>query len=340
MQKNTWPAAEWQQADAAVLNMNADILLKLDSVIQAEYENITGIVVVRNGQIAFENYYHGCGPSDAQHVASVTKSVLSALIGIAIDRGFIQSVDQKVLDFFPEYSPAGDEAQQREITLRHLLTMTVPYPFEDWREPLDQLCMQPDWIKYTLDGLGQNGRIGDFKYATRGAHLLSGILTRCTGMNARAFANQYLFAPCGMRQIPDYEMEAFGFDELFGSKLRGWVKDPQGNSTGGWGLTLTARDMARFGLLYLNGGLWQDKRILSQTWINESTQMNANHYGYLWWLREEGGFPLYMALGDGGNAIVCLPHQDLLVTITSAFKPDPRDRWTLIKEHILPAILD
>ncbi len=340
MQRNYWPTTGWQKADPSVLNMNAEKLAELDSIIKSEYNNINGIVVVKNGFIAFENYYHDCGPSDVQHVASVTKSVLSALIGIAIYHGFIHSVDQKVLDFFPEYQPADDQPQKYEISLRHLLTMTVPYPFEAWREPLDQLSMQPDWIKYTLDRLGQNGRIGDFKYSTAGAHLLSGILTRCTGMNARAFANQYLFEPIGMRAIPNYKMEAFGFEELFGSKIRGWVEDPQGNSTGGWGLTLTARDMARFGFLYLNEGLWQDKRILPQTWVSQSTTLNANHYGYLWWLGQENGLPLYMALGDGGNAIICIPGKDLLVAITSAFMPNPRDRWMLVKDYILPAILN
>jgi CubicO group peptidase (beta-lactamase class C family) len=156
-------------------------------------------VVVRNGYIAYERYYHGYGPN----VASVTKSIISALIGIAIDAGYIQSVDRKVLDFFPEYLPDAADSQKREITIRHLLTMTAPYPFEDWHEPLDQFCIQPDWVKYTLDTLGQNGKIGTFKYSTAGAHLLSTIITRSTGKSAREFANERLFKPIGMKVIPD-----------------------------------------------------------------------------------------------------------------------------------------
>lgn len=218
--------------------------------------------------------------------------------------------------------------------------MTAPYPFEDWHEPLDKLCMQPDWVKYTLDMLGHNGYIGAFKYSTAGAHLLSAIITRSTGMSAREFANERLFKPIGMNQIPDYEMASFEFDDLFGRRVRGWVEDPNGNSTGGWGLTLSPHDMARFGLLYVNGGKWDDRQVLPKAWIDESTAMNPNHYGYLWWLREEDGVKASLALGDGGNVICCLPDKDLVVAIASEFMFNPRDRWNLIKDWIVSAAID
>lgn len=340
MPRNYWPTAQWQAANPAAVGMDAAKLAELEPAITSEYSNINGIVVVRNGYIAYEQYFNGYGPEDAHHVASVTKSILSALIGIAIDAGYIRSVDQKVLDFFPEYVPGAADRQKREITLRHLLTMTAPYPFEDWREPLDKLCMQPDWIKYTLDMLGQGGSIGAFKYSTAGAHLLSAILTRSTGQSAREFANERLFKPLGMQEIPDYEMKAFGFDDLFGKDVKGWVHDPHGNSTGGWGLTLTPRDMARFGLLYLNRGMWDHRQVVPAAWVAASTATNPNHYGYLWWLREEDGVSAYMALGDGGHVICCIPEKDLVVAIASEFVMNPRDRWELIKEHIIPAIVD
>ncbi|WP_144941933.1 serine hydrolase [Paenibacillus sp. 32O-W] len=338
MHTNYWPTAQWHTEDPAVLGMDPNKLSELESVIQSDYSNINGMVVVRNGSIAFERYYNGCGPDDAHHVASVTKSIISALIGIAIDNGDITSVDQKVLDFFPEYAPKAADSLKGEVTLRHLLTMTAPYPFQDWQEPLDKMCMQPDWVKYTLDMLGQQGKLGDFKYSTAGAHLLSAILTRSTGRSAREFANEHLFKPIGMKEIPEHEMKAFGFDDLFGSNVKGWVHDPQGHSTGGWGLTLTPRDMARFGFLYLNRGFWEHRQIISEAWINESTSMNPNNYGYLWWLREEDGVSAYSAIGDGGNVICCLPEQELVIAIASEFTMNPRDRWTLIKEWILPAL--
>lgn len=101
--------------------------------------------------------------------------------------------------YFPEYVPDAAGRQKQEITLCHLLTMIAPYPFEDWHEPLDRLCMSPDWVKYALDMLGQKGNIGAFKYCTAGAHLLSAIITRSTGKNVCEFANEHLFGPIGMK---------------------------------------------------------------------------------------------------------------------------------------------
>ncbi|WP_316275137.1 serine hydrolase domain-containing protein [Bacillus halotolerans] len=330
MQRNDWPTA-----DPAALGMDTEKLSKLDPKIKSEYSNINGIVVVKNGYIAYERYYHGYGPKDTHHVASVTKSIMSALIGIAIHAGYIKSVDQNVLDFFPEYVPDPYNKQKQDITIRHILTMTAPYPFEDWHEPLDKMCMQPDWITYTLGMLGQGGTIGTFKYSTAGAHLLSAIITRSTGKSARKFANERLFKPIGGKEIPHYGMQSFGFDDLFGKNVKGWVNDPDGNSTGGWGLTLTPRDMARFGYLYLNHGTWNNQQVIPESWIDQSTAMNANNYGYLWWLRDEDSVFSYSALGDGGNVICCVPEKNLVVAIASEFIMNARDRWQLIKEYLV-----
>ncbi|HFF3738379.1 beta-lactamase family protein [Bacillus cereus] len=306
---------------------------KLDQIIKEEYENMNGMLIVQKGNVIFEKYYNGHGPDDAFHIASVTKMIISALIGICIDKGYIKSVDQRVIEFFPEYN-----VNSSEITVRHLLTMTAPHPFVDWQEPLEELCMQRDWVKYTLNRIGNGGEIGSFKYSSAGTHVLSAIITSVTGKSAREFANEQLFQPLGMREIPNYNMKAFGFDDLFGKDVKGWVHDPNGISTGGWGLTLTVKDMAKFGQLYLNEGTHNGKQILSKSWIKESTEMNQNQYGYLWWLREEDGIFSYCAMGDGGNMICCIPKQDLVVVIASEIMPNARDRWELIVEYILPCI--
>ncbi|MEJ9111734.1 serine hydrolase domain-containing protein [Bacillus paramobilis] len=308
---------------------------KLDYIIKEEYKNINGMLVVQRGNVVFEKYYNGYSPNNAFHIASVTKTIISALIGLCVDKGYIKSVDQKVMEFFPEYN-----INSSEITVRHLLTMTVPHPFVDWQEPLEELCTQQDWIQYTLNRIGNGGEIGHFKYSSAGAHLLSAIIMSVTGKNAREFANEYLFQPLGMSGIPNYNMKAFGFDDLFGKDVKGWVHDPNGNSTGGWGLTLTVKDMAKFGQLYLNEGIHNRKQILSKSWIKESTEMNQNQYGYLWWLREEAGIFSYCAMGDGGNVICCVPEKELVVAIASEVIPNAEDRWKLIKECILPYLKD
>ena len=137
-----------------------------------------------------------------------------------------------------------------------------------------------------------------------------------------------------MREIPNYNMKAFGFDDLFGKDVKGWVHDPNGISTGGWGVTLTVRDMTKFGQMYLNEGIHNGKQVLSKSWIKESTEMNQNQYGYLWWLREEDGIFSYCAMGDG--------EYDLLYSREGigggdGFEvvPEANDRWRLIKEYIL-----
>ncbi|MES5939234.1 MULTISPECIES: serine hydrolase [unclassified Bacillus cereus group] len=310
-----------------------EIVKKLDDIIKEEYKNINGVLVVQKGDFIFEQYYNGHGPDDASHIASVTKTIISALIGLCVDKGYIKSVDQRVIEFSPEYN-----VNSSEITVRHLLTMTTPYPFVDWQEPLEELCTQEDWVQYTLNRMGNGGEIGSFKYSSAGAHLLSAIITSVTGKSARDFANEYLFQPLGMREIPNYNMKAFGFDDLFGKDVKGWVHDPNGISTGGWGLTLTAKDMAKFGQLYLNEGIHNGKQILSKSWIKESTTMNQNQYGYLWWLREEDGIFSYCAMGDGGNVICCIPERELVVVIASEIIPNAGDRWELIVKYILPCI--
>ncbi|MGF2713222.1 serine hydrolase domain-containing protein [Bacillus cereus] len=299
---------------------------QLDCVVKEEYKNINGMLVMQKGNVTFENYYNGYGPDDTFHVASVTKTIISALIGICVDKGYIKSVDQKVIEFSPEYNSISSE-----ITVRHLLTMTAPYPFADWQEPLEELCTQKDWVQYTLNRIGHGGEVGHFKYSSAGAHLLSAIITSVTGKSAREFANEYLFQPIGMREIPNYNMKAFGFHDLFGKDVKGWVHDPNGISAGGWGLTLTARDMAKFGRLYLNKGIYGGKQILSKSWIKESTAMNPNRYGYLWWLREEDGIYSYCAMGDGGNVICCIPEKELVVAIASEIVHEAKDIWELIK---------
>lgn len=328
-------------------SINQKKLSELEDIIRLEYKNINGIVVLQTGNIIFEKYYNGYGSEDALHVASVTKSIISALIGIAIDKGYIKSVNQKVLDFFPEYAYVPSEVQKRAITIRHLLTMTAPYPFKNWHEPFDRLCRQPDWIKYTLDSLGQGGKIGDFKYSSEGAHLLSAIITRATGKCAREFANEHLFKPIGMREIPDYKMNGFKRDDLFGESLKGWVKDPKGNSTGGWGITLTPMDMARFGLLYLKEGVWKGKQIISKEWIKESTTVHSEvkfdksllKYGYLWWLNNSKGFS-YSAMGDGGNIICCIPEKALVIAITARCVSKQIYIGEFIERFIIPCMVD
>lgn len=319
-------------------SLRPEIIAELHSTILSEYNNTRGIIIVRDGYIIYEEYFNNCNCTTPIHVASVTKSILSALIGIALDKGYIKSLQQTVLEFFPDFLATTPNDICRKITLENLLTMTTPYSFEDWKEPLEAFCNSPNWVRFALDKMGKNGKIGTFKYSTMGAHLLSAILTKVTGKSTLEFANEFLFTPTGMRNIPDYPMYGYGYEDLFGKSVRGWVHDPNNITTGGWGLTMTVRDMARFGLLYLNKGKWQEKQIISSNWIETSIHPNKNNYGYMWWLFKDINIDAYAAMGDGGNTICCVPQKNIVVAIASEFMFNPKDRWLLIKDHIIPAI--
>ena len=159
-------------------------------------------------------------------------------------------------------------------------------------------------------------------------------------MSARELANERLFRPLGIEEIPDREMTSFRSEDVFGKNVSGWIKDPGGVTTGGWGLTMTPRDMARFGFLYLNRGRGTASRSSRPQWIAESTAPNPNDYGYYWWLRGSGRDVSYSAAGSGGNLICCVPGRDLVVAIAAKVVLKSRDPWLPVEHCILPAILD
>ncbi|PKL25725.1 MAG: serine hydrolase [Spirochaetae bacterium HGW-Spirochaetae-3] len=322
--------------------MDSERIRELEGLIAGEYSGVTGVVVRKSGEVAYEAYFNGYAAGDAVHVYSVTKSVVSALIGIAVDRGLISGVERKVLDFFPEYAVLPGEKTIRSITIQNLLTMTAPYKYDV--EPYEAFFASPNPIKDALDLLGGDKPIGEFNYsAVGGTHLLSGILARATGRSVRDFAVENLFAPLGIDVPRDLALrtkeEHIAVMQARG--VRGWAVDPAGLNAAGWGLFLTPDDMARIGQLYLNGGTWDGERIVSSRWVEESTNEHSRcvrwgdmAYGYLWWLP---GGDSYAALGDGGNAIYVDRKKDLVVSVAALLAPDAKDSVELIKGYIEPA---
>lgn len=338
--RDYWPTAGWRDASAEAVGMRAQKLAELEPLLRTRLRAVTGVVVVRNGYVVFEWYRPGSKPDDPQNVASVAKSVISALVGIAIGAGHLRGVDQKILDFFPEYEAGSSDASRRALTLRHLLTMTAPVGWQTgpWgMEPLDRLRRQRDWVRFSLDLLGRGSEPGRFQYSAVCAHLVSAILTRATGTSAREYANERLFRPLGMAEIPDREMTSFTRDDVFGANVSGWIQDPSGITAGGWGLTMTPRDMARLGFLYLNRGSWDGRQVVPAAWVAESTASNANDYGYYWWLRGSGRDASYSAAGSGGNLIWCAPAYDLVVAIVAKVSLRSHDPWLPVEQCILPA---
>ena len=320
--------------------MDETRMKELEQTISREYGNITGIVVQKNGITCWEQYFNGYTAGNALLVFSVTKSVFSALIGIAIGKGLIRSADQRVLDFFPDYVVKAGETTIQNVTIKHLLTMTAPYKYE--LEPYQEFFASENWVNAALDLLGGNRPIGEFMYSPIvGTHILSGILAKAAGTSILAFATEHLFSPLGI-QVPhnvvlrnEEEHHAVMNDR----NTTGWVVDPQGINTASWGLFLTPMDMAKLGQLYADGGIWKGEEIIPAGWIEESTGEHSRwgelSYGYLWWIIDKNEH-IYAALGDGGNVIYGNSKKKLVVSIASLFVPEVKDRIAFIMEFIEP----
>lgn len=321
--------------------MNQDRIIKLEETINSRYNNIAGIIVQKSGEKRYENYFHGCSGDNAIHMYSVTKSVFSVLIGIAIEKRYIKSVDLNVLDFFPDYVVQPGEKTIQNITIKHLLTMTAPYKYET--EPYERFFTSPNPILDALDLLGGDRPIGEFNYsAIGGTHILSGILARATGRNVLDFAVEHLFLPLEINVTRSVVLrnEEEHFVVMNDKNTRGWVVDPQGNSTASWGLFLTPGEMIKIGQLHLNGGVWEGKQIVPAAWIAKSTSEQSRcvqwgnlAYGYLWWIIDEES---YAALGDGGNVIYVNTKNEMVISIASLFIPNAKDRIEWIKKEIEP----
>ena len=315
-------------------------------------KNICQICVFKDGQEVYSDCWHGFVPEDAMHVASVTKGVMSLLTGIAIDKGYIRGVDQKVMDFFPDYTPKRGEKTINSVTIRHLLTMTAPYKYRS--EPWTKVCTSEDWTVAALDLLGgRAGITGEFKYATLGIQILTGIIENAAGSKCIDFANQNLFGPLGIPAVAMHgdSSKEDQFDYLMnkGPRKHEWYSDPQDAVTAGWGLCLSAQDMARIGEMVRCGGRYGGKddgvRIVSEGYIQKMTAPHLQlgerfgnmQYGYLWY-RPYKDRDISAAIGDGGNVIYVDREKKISVGVNGTFKPMIFDRVEFIEEKVLPEL--
>ena len=311
--------------------------------------NICQIYAIKDGAAVYEDCFRGFNTTDAVNVMSVTKGVTALLTGIAIDKGYVKSTDQKVLGFFPDYTVKRGEKTIYDVKLKHLLTMTAPYKYKS--EPWTKVCTSDDWTKAALDLLGgRRGITGEFKYATLGVQILAGVIENTSGMRCIDFANEYLFKPL---EIPAHKLHGASskedqFDFLMSKKPKKneWYNDPNNTVTAGWGLTLSAKDMAKIGAMVLNGGVYNGIRIISKSYITEmltprvelGERFGNMIYCYLWY-RPYKDKPVIAALGDSGNAIYINPEINISVGVTGTYKPRIFDRVRFIEDKIIPVIV-
>ena len=294
---------------------------------------VDALLVIRNGYLVAEEYHNGYGRNVPHQLWSVTKSFTSALVGIALDKGLINNLDVKVMNYFPEYAYPGMDQRFYDITIRNLLSMRMGIDKE--QNNLIPVVSTDNWIRETfkLPILYDPGT--RFAYNSLQSLLLSSIITRTSGMTTRQFAEKYLTGPMGI--------------EIFD-----WGTDPQGNNIGGYDLFLTAREMAVLGYLYLNDGVINGTQIVPHEWIEASWQKTAlndgswgvltkYNYGFHWWIGEMNGYDLYIAWGMGGQFIICVPEPQLIIVATAnaSISWDNEQEYPileLISDYILPAL--
>ena len=311
--------------------------------------NVCQIYAIKDGKEAYNGSWRGFKTDDAMNINSVTKGVMALLAGIAIDKGCIKSVDDKVLDYFPTYQVKRGEKTIYDVTVKHLLTMTAPYKYQS--EPWTKVCTSDDWTLTVLDFLGgRKGITGEFKYATLGIQILAGIIENATGEKCIDFANNNLFMPLGIPKhvIHGESSKEDQFDFLMNKKPRKneWYSDPKDTVTAGWGLCLSAKDMAKLGELVLNDGNYEGKRIISEEYLKDmltphlklGERFGNMNYGYLWY-KPYDDREVYAAIGDAGNIIYVNKEQRVCVGMTGYFKPRIFDRVDFIEKKLLPQIL-
>ncbi|MCR5687258.1 MAG: beta-lactamase family protein [Lachnospiraceae bacterium] len=328
--------------------MDKEQLHDLISESTGNESNICQIYAIKDGSAVYDDCWHGFKTIDAMNVNSVTKGVMGLLAGIALDGGYIRSADQKVMDFFPDYSVKRGEKTIYDVTVRHLLTMTAP--FKGKSEPWKRVCTSDDWTLAILDHLGgRKGITGEFRYATLGIQILAGIIERATGEKCIDFANRNLFEPLGLpKRIPHGDSskeDQFDFFMNKNPRKYEWYTDPQGCVTAGWGLCMSARDMAVVGAMVQNGGLHNGRTVVSKEYIKEMTASHLKlgarfgymNYGYLWYMPYDDR-DVCAAIGDSGNIIYVNREENVSVGMTGTFRPRIFDRVDFIEQKVLPAI--
>jgi CubicO group peptidase (beta-lactamase class C family) len=315
---------DWPTASSAQVGLSEARLRSLDAAIRSgEFNKIGSVLIARHGKLAYENYFDG-DAATLRDTRSATKTITGILIGIAIEEHKLSGVDAKVLDLLPERARRIQNPDPRKtaITIEDFLTMSSPLECDDWNDASrgneERMYLVEDWAQFILDlPIRGRMRLGEqaetppygryFSYCTGGVFTLSEVLQKATGTRTDHYASEKLFQKLGITNVE-------------------WVYSPMNVPQTGGGLRLSSPDLLKIAQLYLNGGQWQDKRIVSEKWVHSSTNPHARidettEYGYLWWLKSfhsgQKSYPAFFMSGNGGNKVVAIPALDMAVVITS-----------------------
>ena len=286
----------------------------------AELETLYSLLVIKNGHLIAEGYFNEGAVDRKNQLQSATKSYTSALVGIALDQGCLSSVDQRMMDFFPEFVGQITDPRKEQITIRDMLQMLSGYPFEETDPALFEALLSGDYLPLIVGFPLTRDPGTEFQYSNVTSHLLGVIVARACDTDLKSYAQEHLFSP---------------IDSELGDD---WIQDRDGYYIGLAGMHVTARDMAKFGLLYLDDGEYEGKQVLSADWVRDSLQrysegMNFSGwipgitsrygyirdlgYGYQWWSGRAGDRYFNYASGHGGQYIVLLDELNMVIVATA-----------------------
>src|SRR5665647_76327 len=303
----------------------------MQKIINGTYPNVHSVLIIKDGRLAFEQYFYQYTKDSVQEMRSATKSFFSALTGIAIDKGFIKSKNETVLSYFPEYTLNNMSDAKKRITVENLLTQQtgldcdISNPKSEGNETT--MDYSDDWVKFTLDLPMIDTPGGNGRYCSGNPVTLGRIVEKTTNMPLLQFATKNLFEPLGF------------------TNYKWYFKPDKSNAENYCQVYLTPREMSKFGLMYLNNGIWNGKQIVSSDWVNQSFEKHSViqgvDYGYLWWLKylDADGVRYYTkaAQGNGGQRIYVLKEQNMVAVITGGNYNSQSPSDELIKKYILPA---
>ena len=317
-----WPTHGWLTSPPEQQGMNPAILQEMHDFIENGNFPLEALLVVRGGYLIYEHYPSSFYDENDLHIIySCTKSVTSALIGIAVQQGVLTSINERVVDLFSDRTIANLNVQKQAMTVQHLLTMTAGF---EWDDDVNFWSMQGsgNWVQYVLDQPMAADPGSEWVYNSGASHLLSAIIDENSLTGTIAFAEVNLFNPLG---ITDYV----------------WMTDDQDVPFGGSSLFLTPRDMAKFGFLFLQNGDWEGTQLVPESWVTDATTMHVTlgggtGYGYQWWLREQLGS--FEARGYAGQYIIVIPEEEMVIVFTANDSGFEVPTGTLIYDYIMAAI--
>ena len=304
--------------------MNVELLSK-----ELKKKKINTVLIIKDSERVFEYYKNRKQKEKTHKINSCTKSIVSILVGIAVDRDLIDSIDTPVHTFFPEIFNEQSDKRKMSLTIRHLLTMTDGLDFPEFGEwnAFAPMIFHQDIVKFVIDRPLLHEVGTHMNYNSGCSHILSAILHQVTGMKTEDFAAKYLFKPLG---ISEYT----------------WHVDKMNINKGGDGLVLKVEDMEKVGQLMLQKGVFNEQRVVSEQWIEQSTTPNMmtyqkiGYYGMHWWVNKLDGDKAfseentyYFALGFGGQYIIVIPYHKIVVTVTSDIYEDSLKPMRIIRSH-------